>query len=225
MTLAEIRQKFVELSGRYDLVTDQQSYEDDGADFFIQAGQRFLENQLDFPHKQARAEVTLAQGESEAKLAGVQSLDRILRHESEGAALLDEVRYPEFYDRFGNQTKRGTPSFWSSPVGRSNPAGGQRQTSGDQHIKLFPAADKEYTFSIIGSFFSQPLENKDDENFWTVVYPETLIQSTMYTAERFYRNRQGMRDHLEAIQRDLTGIDANVAMDEAGEIDQMSGSW
>lgn len=225
MTLNKLRKKFVETSGRYDLVTDQESYEDDGADFFIQAGQRFLENQLDFPKKEARAEVSLAQGESEVQLPDVQTISRILRHDTEGAALLDEVEYKEFFDRFGTLTKTGTPTWWTSPPGRSNPSGNARQTSGDTTIQFFPVANGSYTFSVIGSFFSKPLEKNGDENFWSVVYPEILIQAAMYRAEAFRRNRAGMQDHLAAIQRDLQGIDHNVAQDKSEEVDQMSDSW
>jgi len=225
MTLKELRQKFVELSGRYDLVTDQESYENDGADFFIRAGQRFLENQLDFPKKESRAEVTLSQGESEVQLPGVQTLSRVLRHDTEGAALLDEVEYKDFFDRFGTLTKTGTPTWWTSPIGRANPAGYQQQTSGDMFIQFFPVANGDYTFSVIGSFFSQPLENTGDENFWTSVYPEVLIQAAMYQTEKFRRNRAGMQDHLSAIQRDLQGIDHNVVQDQTEEVDQMSDSW
>lgn len=225
MTLAALRQKFVELSGRYDLVESQQDYKDDGADFFIRSGQRFLDNQLDFPKKEARAEVTLSQGESQVSLAGIQSLDRVLRHEPEGAALLDEVLYKDFFDRFGNQSDTGVPTYWTSPIGRGQPEGNKPQTSGSTYIQFFPHANKEYTFSVMGSFFSVTLENDDDENFWSTVYPESLIQAAMYSMERFYKNRAGMQDHLAAIQRDLSGIDANVAQDEMGEIDQMSNAW
>ena len=43
MTLLSVRQRFVELSGRYDLVTDSINWANAGADFFIQAGQRWLD--------------------------------------------------------------------------------------------------------------------------------------------------------------------------------------
>ena len=43
MTLLSVRQHLVELSGRYDLVVDAINLANNGADFFIQAGQRWLD--------------------------------------------------------------------------------------------------------------------------------------------------------------------------------------
>ncbi|MBU2249370.1 MAG: hypothetical protein KKD77_21660, partial [Gammaproteobacteria bacterium] len=49
MNLLEIRQKFITFSGRYDLATTTISSwdTDNGADFFINAGQRFLDRRFE----------------------------------------------------------------------------------------------------------------------------------------------------------------------------------
>jgi hypothetical protein len=46
MNLAQIRTKFIQENGRYDLVVDTTNYADNGADFFIQSGQRLLDSIL-----------------------------------------------------------------------------------------------------------------------------------------------------------------------------------
>ena len=43
MATATQRQKFVELSGHYDLVTDTTSWDDNGADFYIDAAEEYLD--------------------------------------------------------------------------------------------------------------------------------------------------------------------------------------
>ena len=43
MNLLDIRTKFIELSGRGDLVVDETDYADSGANFFINAGNRWLD--------------------------------------------------------------------------------------------------------------------------------------------------------------------------------------
>lgn len=43
MTLLATRKRLVELSGRYDLVIDDMNWANNGADFFIQSGQRWLD--------------------------------------------------------------------------------------------------------------------------------------------------------------------------------------
>lgn len=43
MPLLDIRKKFIEFTGRYDLVVDDDEWADNGADFFIRSGQKWLD--------------------------------------------------------------------------------------------------------------------------------------------------------------------------------------
>ena len=62
MTLVSVRQHLVELSGRYDLVVDSINWANNGADFFIQAGQRWLDRSGVIPKSDARYYKALAEG-------------------------------------------------------------------------------------------------------------------------------------------------------------------
>lgn len=62
MTLVTVRQHLVELSGRYDLVVDNINWADAGADFFIRAGQRWLDRNMVIYQSVARYFRTLDQG-------------------------------------------------------------------------------------------------------------------------------------------------------------------
>lgn len=63
MTLVELRRKFVELSGRYDLVSNTSTWADNGADFFINAGQNYLDRLLTVPETKATLFFALASGQ------------------------------------------------------------------------------------------------------------------------------------------------------------------
>jgi hypothetical protein len=224
MTLKEIREHFIELSGRRDLVTDVDSYGNDGADKFIQWGQKFLDNQVSFPKDTLRVEKTLSDGERTLQLADVRAIKFVFRHDTEGQVPLQKLTYDRYWDRYGTKTEKGEPSHWAHGLGRSQNSPSSDTESGDE-IVVWPLSNGETTLSVIGKFFSAGLNADDDVSFWSLEYPETLIQAAMYQLERFYRNTSGMRDHLNAIQQDLRGIDHNVAEQEAGMIDQMKDSW
>ena len=62
MTLLVTRQHLVELSGRYDLVIDSINWANAGADFFIQAGQRWLDRSGIIPKSTSKYYKVLAEG-------------------------------------------------------------------------------------------------------------------------------------------------------------------
>jgi hypothetical protein len=62
MTLLEVRKKLVELSGKYDLVIDTVDWVDNGANFYINAGQRWLDRKLDDKYTVQRKFATVASG-------------------------------------------------------------------------------------------------------------------------------------------------------------------
>ena len=62
MTLLATRQHLVELSGRYDLVIDNLNWANNGADFFIQSGQRWLDRTATISKSTAKYYKTLAIG-------------------------------------------------------------------------------------------------------------------------------------------------------------------
>lgn len=77
MNLGEIRKQFVQLSGRSDLVKDTTSWEDNGADFFINAGQRLLDWLQDTTHTKAWHYERLVPGDFILRLELFRSIDEI----------------------------------------------------------------------------------------------------------------------------------------------------
>ena len=48
MSLLDVRKQFIATSGRLNLVVDTVDYIDDGANYYIQNGQKWLERQIEF---------------------------------------------------------------------------------------------------------------------------------------------------------------------------------
>ena len=63
MNLKEVRTMLVDVSGRFDLVTNTTDYADNGANFFINAGMRWIEGKVEHPKSAARYVKDLTYGE------------------------------------------------------------------------------------------------------------------------------------------------------------------
>jgi len=236
MNLQQLRKKFVELSGNYHMVTDTQSYNDDGADFHIQGGQRFIENLLDMPRTSVRKVVTVEADQERAALPRGRYVRAVfIRYEAEQDwRRLTQMPYRE-YEQHVNAGRlgKGKPAYWATPKAfeveyeTTDPQTGNPETTYDLGVDLFlhPAPDQEAELRVEGSFRTLELEENEDENFWSRQYPGLLIQAAMYDVEKFYRNRAGMRDHLEAIQRQIQGMDDNIAQQAAEYSQEMNVSW
>lgn len=225
MNLLEIRKKLTELSGNYALVKDVESYEDNGADFYIQAGQRLIDSLLDFPKSRVLVNKTLETGEDTLILPRFRAIQRVWFHADDGVRFLKKLTPEGMERRFpGDDIDTGLPTHYSIGIMRSI----DRQTEQDKswnQIKIMVPADRDLEVSISGLFNSDKLENDKDSSFWSIEYPETLIQAAMYTIERFYRNTQGMNDHMNAIRVDLQNIDADLVEQQIAGKDQMEDSF
>jgi len=63
MTYKEIRTQFIKMTGRFDLVADVTDYVDNGANFFIQAGLRYLDRRMSHSKTVARYQKDIYAGE------------------------------------------------------------------------------------------------------------------------------------------------------------------
>lgn len=78
-TLLYIRTKFIDQSGRFDLATDPANgdYSDNGADFFIRAGQRILDLMQDHPRTTATFQKDLAIGDHKVVFQYNRSVEKV----------------------------------------------------------------------------------------------------------------------------------------------------
>lgn len=233
MTLLDVKKLFIHLSGRYDLVQDTTTYVDAvpiGATFFIEAGQRFLDRAAgDFVQKHTEWRSTVVAGSYAINSAAVRSIRNVRVETTDGTYYLVKCGYRELIELFGDKTdfatiEAGVPAYYSIVSIRSLSAP-DTATEGNIGILMLPPLDADYDIIVEGTFRSNVLAVDGDESFWTIKYPETLVHAAWYELERFYRNTQGMEDHLAAIQRDLQNIDFDVVEQDISRKNQMRNAW
>lgn len=212
MNLLDIRKLFIEHSGRYDLVVDVVDYVDNGANFFIRTGQKVLDDLVDFSQTDAVTNLLLEAGSEQLLIPGARSINQIWVSSDESPPKrLERMFMSDHVEFFAQHTGDGVPIAYAIFPVREYPKDedpyAQPTSAHTKAVFIGPVPDKDYTAHVVGRFYSFPLAEDTDANYWTVNYPHTLLQASLYSIERFYRNTQGMRDHMEAILQDVQQID------------------
>ena len=236
MNLKEVRTKFVELSGRFDLVVDTVDYLDNGADFFIQAGAQLLDQLNDSGAEEGTIFQKVKTGDYYVFVPGLRVVEQVWAYNTEVRRQLtetDRVGLREFFPNKIINNKTGFPAKYfpgSFTIGNEDSSDGVPEfmvkLSADNSVPngiLFPPTDQDLTLEIVGKFFSYPLVKCGDENFWSINYPLLLIWAALYNVEVTYRNNSGANDWLNAINSKLYSIACD-AVDQAGiNVKQMEG--
>jgi len=250
MDYKDVRIKFVELSGRYDLM--KSTYEDDGADFFLNAGQRYLDRLLDIKKMWARYPVIMTAGEYIAKAVDIRAIKDVWIGNVDGRSQLEPATIQqlrdEYSEEFASETQ-GTPKYYAPCIFRPAPdtlasTTGMYDvsdlllydaTSPAKHfnyngILIMPPPDGTYTVTIWGLFYSPTLTATlsgstwtQVKSYWTEVHPEILIEAALYKLEGFYRNTEGAKDYKVALLDDVTGLDHDSVEEDLVGDSQMGG--
>jgi hypothetical protein len=251
MDYKDVRKKFVELSGRYDLITNTD--EDNGADFFLNAGQKYLDRMLDSGKMVARYPVLLTAGTVVAKTIGLRAIKEVWIADSAGQkSQLERKAIADLracYDEESSDISRNTPLYYAPAIFRPYPdtlatvtgmkdvedlllysVGAPAQHFNYNGIIVMPPPDATYTLSIWGLFYSPTLSATlaagtwtQVKSFWTEVHPEILLSAGLFKLESFYRNTEGAKDFKQTVMDDMTGLDFDsVEEDLVGDL-QMRG--
>lgn len=223
MNLLEIRTQYVKLTGRYDLITDATSWADNGADFFIQSGQNLIERLVgDLPESEGRLWETIASG---VYYVGFQKRCRMIfdvwANNGDNRIQLERKSWKDLKDSYTSNianTDTGCPVYYCPAKLREIDAIDQNATgeffnytlanSKDfRGIVIMPPVDGNYDIEIYGKFLQTALTADDDENFWTLVYPEILIRAAVYQTELTYRGRGAVSKLYESLLLELVEID------------------
>lgn len=216
MNLAEIRELFIKRCGRYDLVTEDGK--DNGADFFIQSGCRFLDRRSNVKHAQAGVHVCSVKEDGLVHLHDCWLIREVLVHTTDGrypleklssrqapAAVFSSGSRPLFYIP---KTVRYSPTLKNLPASLSiAPASAfdqQDMVSNCMMLEVAPRPRKTLPLEVQGNFYTTPLISDQDTNTWSELFPDTLVKAALYQLEIFYRNTEGANDWLVSIQLDLT---------------------
>jgi len=241
MSLLEIRNNFIRKSGRYDLGTIDG--EDNGANWYINAGQRMLDRRMTNDDLYAKRLGELEVGQyikifPQAKLIK----DVWLINESDGAIITLERReysqIRDFYAKSFSSIDSGTPEYWCrafvkldqslkiDDVPFAIDSMGEYVidgTTGANGIIITPPTDAAYRIDILGKFYNVNLTKDRDKNIWTESYPNVLLYAALYQLEVTHRNSTGAADWLAAIDNELIGIDMDSVELDTSHIDKMEG--
>ena len=182
MTYHEIRNLFVSRSGRYDL-TDA-SDNDNGADFFLNAGQRLLDRLVEHHKSMARSYHAIVSGSWFVKTTGLEAVKEVWIANSDGKYKLEKktlTELRELYDE-GNfsEVTAGTPAYYAIAAFRPYP-----DATVDASLVGFYDVDdlittedgKHYTYD--GVIFMPPSDGSSSLSIWGKFRSPTL--SAVYT--------------------------------------------
>jgi hypothetical protein len=249
--LREVRTLFVKLSGRNDLVNTDGS--DNGANFYINAGQRFLDGKANFTKTISRVTKQLAAGQSVITVADCRAVAEVWLSNSTGRAKLEKKTLGWIRDQYPllvssieapllNIADQDTdvPLYYTVAVSTLAPEQNKIDNEpigtlydmdsiniGDTFnltsILLAPWADAAYSVTVFGHFFSPFLSNDADRSFWTMNYPDLLLFASLYKLEVSYRNSEGSNDWLRAINEGMHGVEMETALDLDSEPLELEG--
>lgn len=232
----EIRKKFVEISGRYDLV-DPTTWEDNGADFYLNMGQKVLDRYTDSKKAIARYPFELTSGIIIVKTPGIRSIREVWIANADGKRRLACIPTDQFrwgFAKESNLLETGAPLYYTPAIFRSFPdelisvtglydvedlllAGTHYTYNG---IIVMPPPDGTYTITIWGLFYSPILSASlvnaswvQTKSYWTEDEPETLLEAALSRLATFAGNVTSAKEHKEAMLEDLRNIDFD-AVDE-----------
>jgi len=226
MTLLEVRTQFVKQTGRYDLVVDATSFANNGADYYIQAGQRMLDRLLEFPKDEGEMKITLATSAISTTLTNVISVREVAVVDATDETINYMTRrsMKEMRENYGDEVANlanvtaSEPNSWSLGWLRSNTSRSTTTEGGTKKLVTMPPADRTYTLRLRGLFGSPVLSNDTSVSFWSDQHPDTLIWSAMYQLEVAYRNFEGSQAILTNLKQMVIDIDNEVV--EQGQVDQ-----
>lgn len=115
MNLKEIRTAFVKKNGRYDLVVDTTDYVDNGANFYIQAGQRLLDSIAPYRKSIGRYAKDIVSGEGSMVLEQIRFIDSVwIKSSGDSRGWLDRKAYSWLKSEYGEdagEKAKGTATF------------------------------------------------------------------------------------------------------------------
>ncbi len=243
MDLVTIREQFVRMTGRYDLVSSTSTWADNGADFYINSGIKYLDRLNTTKKSTARSFPQITSGDWYALVQNCRAIKEVWVSDVDGVRWKLEKKdfniLRAAYNELPTQLDGGSPLYYS-PVQtlRKDTETGSvttidyfyntETTEAVDHftynaIVFMPPADTTYRLEIIGLFDTPELTTDTDENYWSSVHPLVLVMAAARALEISYRNTQGAKDWERSIDMELTGIALDLVEEEIAEVDQMEG--
>lgn len=239
MTLVELRQKFVELSGRYDLVSSTVTWADSGANFFINAGQNFLDRLIPIPETISSLFLPVAIGEYSVMFQQrCRMILEVWANNGEERTFLEKNTLKdlkEYYSGLVSEIDTGPPLYYAlanlralETTAKTSLGTFLNYTHAESDTKynyrgiiVAPPVDEAYVLEVVGQFYQPTLTADAQYNYWTLETPELLLKAALYQLEVFYRNSEGAKDWYNAIMLEAAEIDKDGVEESISDCDDM----
>ncbi len=235
MNLSGIRTLFGDLSGRLDLVTaDSNGYYK--ADQYIKEGSRLLDRLADVGTSDATYFGSVQAGDYYLSVPNLRSIKEVWYYTSTARGQLSKSTREQLRGWFTGPLEadnRGVPAYYlpaklrsGSVLSKPAPADFLVQVdlvSLDITGILFPPVDTAGTFEVFGHFYSAALEKASDTNYWSNEHSMLLVWAALYHLEISYRNSEGAKDWLNAVNGTLTTIEFDAVHQGTVGLDQLKG--
>lgn len=227
MNLRQVRLKFRDISGRYDLVSADGT--DLGADFFINAGIRHLDRRSNFQKSVGRYFAKVAAGVSRVDTPRTRAITEVWAATREERWQLELKRWQDLrasYTEPWASITTGVPRYYSPTYLRPVPekltnveltaldwvTGYMDVVTDGTHelynsVLVLPPLNAEMMIEVVGLFYSDALSLDTDTNMWTDLWPELVVQAACLELEKVHRNTQGVQDWTNALEMSLVEID------------------
>lgn len=239
MNLLEIRTQFIKISGRYDLVTSPTVFTDNGANYYLQAGQDMLERLIGIlPDSEGRIWDTLTVGKYYMSFQKrCRAIKEVWANSSTARYPLEKISWEKLKEEYSEpiaDSDSGGPLYYCPAKLREVDATDKDATgtffnytladSKDYRgILVLPPVDESYDIEVLGIFYQPKLSDDDDTNIWTLLHPDTLIKAAIYQVELFYKDKYKLKNLLDAISLDILEIGKDVVEEDISDVDQMEG--
>lgn len=240
MNLLQLRTKLRELSGRFDLVNDD--YSDNGADFFIYEGQKFLDRLDETQKSWASCFRFIEIDKFYAAIPYCRAIKEVWAMSSSTRWQLGKKSLQDLIEGYltGLPSSRtsGTPLYYSPGITRYIPENESADSfesfigwvdipAGNAHeyntvILNVPTSEK-ISLDVKGLYYTRQLVDDTDENHWSVNHPLLLIMAAQRQMEVVNRNTQGVNDWSNAIAVETKQLGMDLVEELIAETDQMEG--
>jgi len=240
MNFLQMRLKFRELSGRFDLVDP--AGVDLGAGFFLNEGRKFLDRLDETQKSWGSAFRYLDIGKNGVQFPYCRAIKEVWAASTTARWRLEKKNLQDLIEGYllDSQDLRntGTPEYYSPCISRIVPenqpanslesfAGWIDVSSGNAHeynaVLVNVPTDTKLTIIINGLFYSAELVNDIDENQWSASHPLLLYMAAMRQIEVTNRNTQGVKDWENSIGTDMKALGSDLVEEISGEVSEMEG--
>ena len=244
MDLLDLRQAFVRRSGRYDLVVDPNGaapdWTDNGANYYLNLAIKWLDKKQLAPQSERRVYKAIESGDVGVSLTRCRAIKEVWVANADGRAPVERISFQEMrsaYWKVTADTVVNAPAVYTPARMRADVSEltvdqlavlatwadlYDDDLTTDSGVLFYPPADGDYILEVFGLFRQAELSDDDDVNYWSIDEPEAVILAAMYWLEVSYRNTEGAKDWLAAIDEYLTGVDKDL-VEALGDIDAMGG--